>query len=422
MRTIAVVGGGIAGWEAARGARRSDPGARVVLLNEEPHPLYSACVLADYISGEIERSRVFLRALEDYKKEGIDYRPHTAVVDWSPDERLLILQGGELHYDALVLATGSIPWIPPLPGAQRPGVQTLKTLADADGLRGVPVGRIVVVGGGPIGIEAAVALRRSGWEVHLVELLPRLLPRLFDEPLSILLKERLEACGIEVVLGERVLEVFGAEAVEGIRTEKRVLKADRVLFVIGMRPEVSLARRGGLELGPSGGILVDDRMMTTRKDVWACGDCVESRDLLTGRRGLFMLWNNARLQGRVAGTNAGGGSRRFPGSLNITTIQIFGEAAASVGQTAAELEREGGTLLYKPIYGGGMGLVLKAGKLVGVQVVGPTERVGGALSLLLRRGDLSNLIQRSSISGRVVPGLWPLRGMEKTLRDLLLRG
>jgi len=122
MRTIAVVGTGIAGDEAARAARKTDPKARIVMLTEECHSLYSACVLPDYVAGEIPRRRVFLRTPEAYAQEGIELLLDHPVVEWSPDRQLLHLRDRDLHYDGLVIATGSRPLIPPLPGVEKEGV------------------------------------------------------------------------------------------------------------------------------------------------------------------------------------------------------------------------------------------------------------------------------------------------------------
>ena len=170
MSTIAVVGCGIAGDEAAFEARRTDPKARIVLLTEEPHPLYSACVLGDYVGGEIERKQAFLRGAEEYENAGIDLQLSRQVAHWSAsDHRLYLESGGELAYDRLILATGSRPQLPSIPGVATPGVFALKTMADADRLKNVAGRSAVVVGTGLVGVEAAVALRKRGFEVPLCE-------------------------------------------------------------------------------------------------------------------------------------------------------------------------------------------------------------------------------------------------------------
>jgi len=420
MRTIAIVGSGIAGDEAARAARKTDPKASIVMLTEESHSLYSACVLPDYVAGEIPRQRVFLRTPEAYAQEGIELLLDHPVVEWSPDRQLLHLRDRDLHYDGLVMATGSRAVIPPLPGVEKEGVITLKTLSDADRILEAQGTDAVVVGSGPLGVEVALALRRRGWTVRIVELLERVLPQLFDNPVADLLKLRLEEHGIRVFLGEQVLEIIGGTRPEGLRTDQQTLKADLVVFVIGMRPEVTLGEEGGLALGSSGGIRVDEYMRTSLRGVWACGDCVESRDRLTRHQGLFMLWNNARLQGRVAGSNAAGGNSHYSGSLNITTVNVGDLAAASMGQIAADLPDGKTRLLQRQGPWGAFCLVMREGVLAGVQALGRTERVGGLLGLLLKGGNLQGrLIEKVSSKGGWET--WALRGVRRELIQLLER-
>lgn len=417
MSVIAIVGSGIAGEEAANTARRTDPGARVLIVTEEPQPLYSACVLADYVAGEISRQRVLLRSQVDYKKAGIELLLSEKVLGWSPDHRILNLKEQDLSYDRLVLATGSRPFVPPLLGVEKEGVLPLKTLKDADLLRQARGKSAVVVGTGPVGIEAAIALKCKGWEVVMVELLDRILPRIFDAPLARSLKNRLEAEGIQVLLTERVIEILGGNGVEAVRTDLRTIPAELVLLVIGMKPEVELAEKGGLNLGRSGGIEIDDTLSTSFQGVWACGDCIESRDRITGKKGLFMLWNNARMQGKVAGGNAAGASHRYHGSLNVTTVPIFHETAASLGLLASDLQEGEAKSIHRKGPLGELWLVLQDDRLVGVQAIGRTERVGGLLGLLLKGGNLRWLT--GEMAHKRKGDLWALRGVQRDLIRLI---
>lgn len=418
MGVIAVVGAGIAGDEAARAARAQAPGERVVLVTEEPHPLYSACVLADYLCAELPKDRVYLRGVEEYRELGVEFLPETPVTGWDPSGRRLQIPGGGIDYDRLVLATGSRPFIPPLPGADREGVVSLKTLEDAERIRDTRGRAAVVVGSGPVGIEAALALRELGWEVTIVELLDRVLPRIFDAPIAGRAVALLERAGVRVLVGEKVMEIQGERRVEGVRTDQRTLDAQLAVMVVGMRPEVTLAREGGVSLGSAGGIQVDPYLATSLPGVWACGDCVESEDRLTGRRGLHMLWNNARLQGRTAGANAAGDSRRYTGSLNVTTVNLEAQAAASVGHLAADLPAAEVELLHREGHDGALTLVVRGGRLVGAQVLGRTERLGGLLGLILTGGDLREALARPRTPQQRRQG-WTLEGLRTELAELL---
>ena len=414
MTVIAIIGGGVAGDEAAFAARLTDPGARVVLINKESYPLYSACVLADYVAAEIPRKKVFLRHEPDYEKAGIERRSSQTVVAWSPDQNMLHLTHGQLAYDRLVMATGSRTFIPPIPGSDQKGVLSLKTFDDAEQLKQASGKAAVVVGSGPVGIEAAVALRRRGWSVAIVELLDSILPRLFDAPLTGKLIGYLQAAGIDVFTGEKVEAIIGDGQVCGVQTNRRKLPADVVVLVIGMRPVVELAQSGGLATGIGGGILVDEFMETSRNGVWACGDCVVSTDIATGREGLFMLWNNARLQGRVAGANAAGARRRYPGSLNVTTVNFFQQAAASVGVLAADINEPDRQVFHRRRTWGEFWLVMENHCPVGVQVIGKTEKVGGLVGLIMRGQDLRRKLLQTP-AGSSGADLWALQGFQEEL-------
>jgi NADPH-dependent 2,4-dienoyl-CoA reductase/sulfur reductase-like enzyme len=411
---IVILGNGIAGFEAAFAAKQAAPHGTVSVVTREPHPLYSACVLADYVCREVERRKVFLCSPPDYASAGIDLSLSRDITDWSPEDRLLRFEGGELPYDRLILATGSRPIVPAIPGVEKEGVVSLKTFDDAERLRVFSGRSVVVVGTGPVGIETAVAFRRLGWSVTLVELQDRVLPRMFDAPIAGSLRKRLEANGVSVFLEEGVVEILGDKQVEGVATDRRTIPADLVVLVVGMRPDTVLAKKGGLVIGPSGGIQVDDSMQTSSAEVWACGDCVESRELLSGKRGLYMLWNNARSQGRIAGANAAGEQRQYPGSLNLTTVNVFGETAASVGALAADFPGEEIRTVYRKGLQGEIGLVVREKCVVGIQALGGTDRVGGLLGAILRGDDLLKdlLVGRTSFS-------WPLHGFQRDLIRLL---
>ncbi|MBI4776533.1 MAG: NAD(P)/FAD-dependent oxidoreductase [Deltaproteobacteria bacterium] len=417
-RVIAILGNGIAGDQAALAAKRTDPDARVVMLSRDAYPLYSACVLADYISGEIPRSTVFIRSVEDYAKAGIELLLSRDVASWLPENRLLRFDGEELPYDRLILATGSRPFIPPIPGVNKDGVFALKTFDDAEGLRAVRGRSAVVVGAGPVGMEAAVAFRRMGWSVALVELMDRVLPRMLDAPLANSVRKQFEGMGISVFLGERVEEISGGVRVESVRTDQRTLPADVVVLVIGMRPRIELARQAGLALGPAGGIRTDAHMGAGLPGVWACGDCAESKDLICGTNGLYMLWNNAKLQGHTAGANAAGSQKRYPGSLNVTTVKLFDRAVASAGAPAADLPEGATRVLHRKDPDGELWLVLREDRLVGVQGLGNVDRLGGLTSMMLKGLNIRRTILKGPkpSAGR---DTWPLHTFEKDLMRLL---
>ncbi len=402
---VLILGSGIAGYSAARAVQKAGGEVRVTMISEEPDPTYSACVFAEYISGEIPRERVFIKDREKAGPPPWDWIPDRKVERIALEPRTLVLDQGEpLPFDKLVLATGSRPLVPELPGFRKQGVYGLKTLADADRVLEARGTEAVVVGSGPVGLELAVALRKRGWNVTVVELLDRLLPRLFPPLHASMIQTLLEKQGIRIRLGERVTAVEGKESVQAVVTDRQTLPCQLVLLSIGMRPETGLAKRAGIRLGAQEGILVDPFMRTNHEDVFACGDCAETLDRLSGKIGLSMLWGNAKTQGAVAGMNSLGRKQRYPGSWNLTTLKLYDTLAVSVGEvTPAEtsfqeiVKHEGQRYVVR--------LVAQEGLLKGVQAVGPRVDISVFWNMMLRGESLHGL--RESRDKRVMLGQKP---------------
>jgi len=179
---IVIIGNGIAGNSAASAIRSSKNQVAVTIISQEPFPEYSACTLSKkYLSGEMKRDEVFLKAPEDYFREKITPLFGQQVINIDAREKKVILEQEEVRYDKLILAMGGNPMIPPLPGVEKKGIFTLKSLGDADSIFSYSGSKAVVIGAGAIGIEASISLRKRGWNVVLLELLDRVLPTMFDD-------------------------------------------------------------------------------------------------------------------------------------------------------------------------------------------------------------------------------------------------
>jgi len=387
MRFV-IIGNGIAGVSAATGIRRLRKKALITVISEEPHPTYSACILPNYISGETKRRHVFIKNRRDYQKEDIQFLPAYKVTAIDTECKKVVFDSDSIPYDRLIIATGSKAAVPHFNGVRRKGVYTLKSLRDADQIYHWNGQTVVVIGSGPIGVEVSLALKKRGYRVSIVELIDRVLPRIFDDFPASIAQKLLEAGGIEVLTGEKVVEIAGSKHVEAVITDRGRIECDTVILSAGVRPEVRLAEEK-LVLGELGGILVDDRMNTSVANIFACGDCAETKDLVSGCSAPSLLWHNARRQGVVAASNAVGIPCGYPGSLQLTGIEIFNIQAVSIGETAGSsmdglevIEREADNRYQR--------LVLSCGVLVGVQSINWDENIGGLLSTILRREKVRN--------------------------------
>ncbi len=383
-----VIGNGIAGISAAYAIRRFNKEADIRIITKEPHPAYSACLLADYLSGELSRDRVFIREFSDYLRENIKLTPEQKALTLDTKQQRVLLQSESMSYDKLIIATGSRPAVPPIKGTDKKGVFTLKSLEDADMIHGWDGRTVVVVGSGPVGIEVCLAFKKRGLRVFLVELLDQILPQVFDEYPASIIRDILQSRGIEVSTREKICEIVGGNKVEGVTSDRRNIKCDTVILATGMKPEIALIE-GILALGNFGGILVDDRMRTSVPNIYACGDCVEAKSLFNGHPVLSLLWHNAWKQGEIAGSNAVEVTRIYPGSLSVTGVDVFGVQAVSIG--SIETGIEGGSEVVETEEDGRyQRLILSTGALVGVQSINWSENLGGLLAAIIRGESLKS--------------------------------
>jgi len=388
-----VIGNGIAGNTAAATIRQLDQSGEITLVSDQLHSFYSACALPHYLAGELKKRGLYVKTRKDYHKDGLKLAFGEKVISLDTGAKNVVLEKAALNYDKLIIASGSRPLIPPIDGVRLPGVYTFKYLDDAVGIaRAIPKAA-VVVGSGPIGVEAAIALTKRGAKVHVVELMGRVMPRLFDARPASMLAEMLASHGIEALTGERVVGIVGTESVEGLVTDKRTIKCDLIVMAVGMRPNSEFAKDDGVAVAARGGIVVNRQMATSVPDVYACGDCVEAADLITGGPSMIQLWHNAKEQGEVAASNAAGVPRTYAGSINITSLDVFGNHAVSFGNIEADFAHQQDIELVEKSHGarGYHRLILKQGRIVGAQFVGDVEDMGAVLYTLLRRDSLDEL-------------------------------
>jgi NADPH-dependent 2,4-dienoyl-CoA reductase/sulfur reductase-like enzyme len=394
---VVVIGGDAAGGSAASQAKKRRPDLDVVVFERGRATSYSACGIPYWISGAVEsEADLIARTPEQHRAMGIDVRMRTEVVGIDLDRRVVHWRGladggsGVEPFDDLVYGTGSVPMRPPVPGIDATGVHGVQTLDDGAALRtaldGDDVRRVVVVGGGYIGLEIAEACRIRGLDVTVVDMSATPVGT-FDPDIGEFIAEAVRKEDIELVLSDAVAAVetdAGGRARAVVTASGRELPADVVVLGLGVRPAVRLAEESGIPLGVSGGIAVDTGMRTRIEGVWAAGDCVESVHRLSGQRVVVALGTHANKQGRVAGINIGGGYATFPGVIGTAITRICELEAARTGLSTAEAEAAGYQFVTAVVdsttkagyFPGAKPIRLKmiaerrSGRLLGAQVVG----------------------------------------------------
>ncbi len=415
---ILVIGGSAAGPKAAARARRLEQNASITIIQKAPDLSMASCGYPYYVGGFFnERSDLLstptgvVRDAAFFRNaKGITARTETEAVSIDRAARTVRVRdlktGTEetLPYDRLIIATGSTPRVPPLPGRDLKGITTLQSMQDADFLKKVcsekKVSKAVVIGGGLIGVEASEALSRSGISVTVIEMLPQILTFL-DFEMALLAGNYLASQGVDILTDNAAAEFLGnGTTLTGLRLQDGTqIPCELAVIAVGVAPNSALARAAGLEVGEKGGITVNDYLQTSDPLIYAAGDCIEVTGRLTGSKTLAPYGDLANLQGRVAGQNAAlGNHSKFPGTIQTGICKMFDFTAGATGISAKSARAAGfetavsviATGPDKPHFMQGKPLITKitadadSRKLLGVQCVG--------------QGDVSRLLSQAAMA------------------------
>ncbi|MEI6620710.1 MAG: FAD-dependent oxidoreductase [Actinomycetes bacterium] len=430
---VIIVGGVAGGASCAARLRRLDESAEIIMVERGPYVSYANCGLPYHVGGVIEHESDLLVANEQVFRGhfAVDCRTGCEVVGIDSPAKTVALRNVATNevstesYDTLVLSPGAASVHPPIPGIDLPGIFQVRTVPDAREIRqwiergtsflaGMekysgfqtvrPQRHAVVVGGGFIGLEMAENLVERGFEVTIVELADQVLTPL-DPEYGNLVKDYLQAHGVHVVLGDGVASF--AQQQDGtlsVATQSGAsYPADLVILALGVRPDTTLAKLAGIELGELGGIRVDEHMRTSDPDIFAVGDVVEVKDFVTGQWSLIALAGPANRQARIAADVIAGRDSRFRGTQGTSIIELFGAAVAWTGASEKTLKRVGDddyekVYLYPNshagYYPGAKPIAMKVlfrksdGRLLGAQAVGEdgVDKRIGDLALAIQLG------------------------------------
>ena len=415
-----IIGGVAGGATAAARLRRQDENCDIVLIEKGKHISYANCGLPYYIGGVItDRDRLFVQTPEAFSRRfRIDVRTENEAMSINTEAKVVIIKDKEHgtyseSYDKLLLAPGSSPVRPPLPGIDSEGIFTLRNVADTDRIKDFidnhPKGRAIIVGGGFIGLEMAENLVHAGWSVSVVEMGEQVLAPI-DYSMASFVHQELADHGVRLHLGKAVqsFEKIG-EAINAMLSDGQRLTADMVLLSIGVRPNTQLAKDAGLSLGKRG-ISVNKYMQTSDADIYAVGDAVEYAHPITGEPWLNLLAGPANRQARVAADNlVKGNVETYEGSVGTAVAKVFSLTVASTGLPAKQLKQRGiayassttTSASHASYYPGSFPLTTKltfdpkTGQLYGAQCIGhdgADKRIDQLALIVKRKGTIADLI------------------------------
>ncbi|MEM3815279.1 MAG: FAD-dependent oxidoreductase [Candidatus Bathyarchaeia archaeon] len=430
-RRIIIIGAHAAGCDAAAAARLTDREAEIILLTNERYAGYSRCGLPFVIGGHIKSFQDLIVFPQSYfKMNRLDLRLESNVTNIDTSAKTVEVQYKDgrvekLQYDSLIIATGARPAMPPIKGREKQGVYVLRTIDDGERIdQAVREAKsAVVIGAGLIGLELGVAFVERGLKTTVVELLPQILPAMLDKDVADFVQRELEKNGLRIVTGKSVEEILGSDRVTGVAVAGEQIQADIVVVATGVKGNVELAQKAGVELGETKLIKVNMRMETNIKDVYACGDCAESINLITKRPVICQLGTTAVRQARVAGINAAGGYAVFPGVLGAAVTKLFDLEVGAVGLTEAFAKRVGIETVSMTLsgktrasyYPGAMPLRIKliaekeTEKIVGAQIVGGegvAQRINALSFAILKEMSVKELAKAETCYAPPLSETW----------------
>ena len=340
---VLVIGGGPAGLITAATAKKNYPDKKVVLVKKEEVGMVPCGI--PYIFGTLGGTEKNILPTKGVENLGVEVM--VAEVQAAYHERKIAKTSkGDIEYDKIVLATGSEPVFPPIEGIQLEGVFAVsKYKTDLDKLYEAlqKAEKVVIIGGGFIGVEVADEIRKMGKKVTLIEMMDHLIPAAFDEEFGRMAEEKLKEHGVEVLTSARVKSLSGTNRVEKVVLENGELQADVVILSTGYKPRVSLGKELGVRLGETGAIWTDEYMRTSVPDVYAVGDCVEHICFFTRKPSRLMLASTATFEARVAGANLYKLRvlRTNKGNLAIFSTSIEGLTLGAAGCNEKMIKDEG---------------------------------------------------------------------------------
>lgn len=403
---LVIIGNGMAPGRMLENLFETAPGLYdVTIFNAEPRVNYDRIMLSPVLSGEKSYEDIVIHNDEWYAANNVTLHKGAKVTRIDRANKIVTSENGiTASYDRLVIATGSLPFIIPVPGHQLPGVLAYRDLDDVTKMLEIAKGkgRAIVIGAGLLGLEAAYGLKRQGMDVTVIHLMPTIMERQLDPAAAYLLEKALNERGIDIITKANTKCILGEEKVEGIELEDgRIIKGDMVVMAVGIRPASGLAKEAGIAVNR--GIVVDDGMMTSDASIYALGECAEHRGMCYGL--VAPLYESAR----VLADRLCGGSAEYHGSVTNTKLKVTGINLFSAGDFAEGDDREE-IVLRDATAGVYKRLILKENRIIGAVLYGETADGSWFFDLMKKSTDISAM-RETLIFGQAYQGGSPLDPM-----------
>jgi len=382
-----IIGNSAAAVGAVEAIRRNDKGNPIIIISDEPHHVYSRPLISYLLAGHTKEDKMYYRDENFYKENNVETVFNKKVTGVDTKKKQVILEDKKkIDYDKLLLATGGTPFIPPIKGKNRKNVYTFTKWSDAEEIMKISkkVQKAVVIGAGMIGLKAIEGLNAIGIDVTVVELAPEVLSRALDKDASRIVQRKMEEAGVEVITNNEVVEITGKgnTATGVVLRDKKKIKCDLVIVAIGVIPNTGFIKESGIKINR--GIVVDERMETNVKGVYAAGDVVEALNMLTNEKMPIPIWPLAYRQGSIAGDNMSGGTLVYKGGFPMNSIEFPGAPTISLGIIDPRGEGYESLIKNDSKNGNYKRIIIKNERLVGAILVGDDVDRAGILTGLIK--------------------------------------
>ncbi len=359
LMKVVIIGSGAGGLTAASNIKKYSDNSDITVVTLDSYVAYSPCAIPYVIGGEIDSfNEIIMHTPEYYNEQGIKILTNSKVFEVDTENNFVRYKSkddvdtkkeliGELHYDCLILATGGIPFIPPVDGTELDGVFIVRTINDGEKIKNWAENckKAVIVGAGAIGLELGYGLKQIGIDVTITEMLPQIFPRSLDPDMALLVQKYLEGKGVKIGVNKALTKISGPRKAELVKVGDENIETDMVILSTGVKPSIELGSAAGCEIGDLG-IKVNEHMQTSIPNIYAVGDCVEVYDAITGQNTLSPFGTTAVRQGKVA-------SKSICGRKNSVFRPVLNSVVSKIG----ELEI------------GAVGLTESSAKLNGIDVI-----------------------------------------------------
>ena len=383
MKQYVIIGNGVAAVGCIEGIRSVDKDGKITVVSEEKHAVYGRPLISYYLENKTDLEHINYRPADFYEKNGCEVIYGKKAVKIDSEKKSVTLDDKTvLSYDSVCVATGSSPFVPPFEGLDTVEKKfSFMTLDDTLALESAidENSKVLIVGAGLIGLKCAEGLHSRVAEITVCDLADRVLSSILDNECAEIMQNHLEQNGIKFMLNDSA-EKFSKNT--AFMKSGKTVEFDVLVLAVGVRANVSLAKEIGASINR--GIIVDERLQTTVKDVYSAGDCTEGNDISCGEKRVLALLPNAYMQGFTAGANMGGGDKVFDNAIPMNSIGFFGLHAMTAGSYDGEMFEEKTETKLKRLF-------TKDNCLKGFILIGDTERVGIYTSLIREKTPLDSI-------------------------------